>query len=364
MAKIFVNLSWSPWCLGVTRPFLTILLGIFFSLIGALQTEADDASSSEASEKVSLDVVEGKPREFPVGDEIQRIMMQTLGGRQFWADLLYFQDWRIQRNVFTGHCRLLDGHDTRHATGSYESCCDKLAEIREERQLPAMTGPAVVLLHGIVRSSKCFHRMRKTLNEAGYLTVAFEYPSTQIDIPTAADNLQQVLQHLEGVEQIDFVGHSMGGLVVRAWAQKYQDARVRRLVMLGTPNQGAEMADRLEKMLLYRFVLGPAGQQLVTHATGLIATMPPPPFEFAVIAGGRGDEKGWNPLIPGDDDGTVAVERAKLTGSRDFLVLPVLHTLLTSNAAVIEQTVHFLEQGTFRREAGEDTRSENDRAGG
>ena len=51
----------------------------------------------------------GEPDPFP---------MPTLGGKQFWADELFFHQWRIQRNVFTGHCRLLDEHDLRHASGT------------------------------------------------------------------------------------------------------------------------------------------------------------------------------------------------------------------------------------------------------
>ena len=40
--------------------------------------------------------------------------IQTLGGRQFWGDLVYFQGWRIQENSFSGSCRLLDPDNKKH----------------------------------------------------------------------------------------------------------------------------------------------------------------------------------------------------------------------------------------------------------
>ena len=77
------------------------------------------------------------------------IPMPTMGGKQFWADELFFQQWRIQQNVLTGHYRLLDGKDFRHASGSYEECLAALDEIKQKRKLPPMQGKAVIVLHGL-----------------------------------------------------------------------------------------------------------------------------------------------------------------------------------------------------------------------
>lgn len=277
------------------------------------------------------------------------VTMYTLGGRQFWTDIAAFREYRIQQNVFTGHYRLLDGKNRRQASGTLETCRKKLAELRETQGLAPVSGPAVVLIHGIARSTQSFSRMADTLREQGYSVFRFDYPSTQVDIPTTADSLQQFLSSLEGITEIHFVVHSMGGLVVRAWCQRHADPRVGRLVMLGTPNHGAELADTLKSNPVYRLVMGPAGQQLVTD--GLIATLPVPQFEFAVIAGGRGNDRGWNPLIPGDDDGTVAVERARLEGAKAFAVVPALHAFLTSDRTVIDYTLRFLKTGSLDQPA-------------
>ena len=54
----------------------------------------------------------------------------------------------------------------------------------------------------------------------------------------------------------------------------------------------------------------------------MTATLPPPPGEFAIIAGVRGTPDGFNPLIDGDDDGTVALSETHLDGVADRMTVP------------------------------------------
>jgi pimeloyl-ACP methyl ester carboxylesterase len=283
-----------------------------------------------------------------IADRLEKIPMKTLGGRQLWADVLHFHDWRIQQCHLDGHYRLLDGNDVRHASGTLDECRSRLDEIRREQKLPPMNGKAVILVHGIVRSSKSFHRMSSVLRDAGYHVIGFDYPSTRIEIPASAEYLHQVIESLEGIDEINFVVHSMGGLVVRAYLSQHKDPRIGRMVMLGVPNQGARMASLLEKNVLYRTLYGPAGQQLVEDPNGLIATLPTPDFEFAIIAGVRGNEQGYNPLIAGDDDGTISLECTRLPGAADTLYVTAMHSFLMNNPEVIAATQQFLKTGALR----------------
>lgn len=275
--------------------------------------------------------------------------MKTLGGMQFWGDVAYFNGWRIQHNVFFKQHRLIDPKNNRHASGTLEDCQKKLEEIKKEQKLPKMSGHAVVLIHGIVRSSKSFHKMAEALRKDGYTVICFDYPSTQVEITQSADYLHQLLKSLEGIEKISFVVHSMGGLVVRCYLLDHADDRIERMVMLGVPNQGANMADILRNNLLFRLVFGPAGGQLGINA-GFINSLPTPKWEFGVIAGARGKESGYNPLIPGDDDGTVSVESSRLPGACDFATVPCLHSFLMNHADTIAYTRHFLKTGQFRKD--------------
>jgi len=290
------------------------------------------------------------PAEFVLPPAIRKsiedeLVMKTLGGRQFWGDLLFFHDWRIQRNVFTGHCRLLDGDDHRHASGTFEHCRETLDQIRRTRDLKPMSGRGVLLIHGILRSSKCMSTFADAAQQAGYTPFAFNYPSTQVSIPEAAEYLHQAIESLEGIDHLDIIAHSMGGLVTRAYFAKHHDPRIRRAVLVGTPNHGAELADLLYRNLVLRLASGPGGRQLVTDADGLIPLLPTPRCDFAIIAGARGNATGWNPWIPGDDDGTVTVDSTRLVGAADFETVHCMHSALLGHRPAIEDAIRFLETG-------------------
>ncbi len=289
------------------------------------------------------------PRDGTLNQQAEEAMLsKTLSGRQFWGDVHSFQGWRIQQNVFTKHYRLNDPQGVRHCWGSFEECLDLLKKIRDEQKMPEMTGAAVVMVHGLLQSSKCMAEMGTTLRDAGYTTIEFDYPSTQVSIPEAARFLDRLVQSLAGFDEINFVVHSMGGLVVRAYAMEYDDPRIKRMVMLGTPNRGAELADITHQYWLLRTVAGPGARQLGTRSDGLIPKLPIPKFEFAVIAGSRGTASGWNPLIPGDDDGTVTVASTRLRGATDFSTVHAIHSRLLWNEEAIAQTVSFLKDGRLR----------------
>jgi pimeloyl-ACP methyl ester carboxylesterase len=316
------------------------LRGLFFGLALALAAAISSAAEPTVgllSPLTSLDVDEGL-----------FVLSQTFGGRQFWGDVQFFHDWHIQRNVFTGHYRLLDGQDRRHASGSLDECREKLDDIRRKRRLPPMSGRAVILLHGIFRSAHSLRWFGGQLAEDGLLPIAMDYPSTQVTIPEAAGYLHQVISRLDGIDEIHLVTHSMGGLVARAYLAEHSDPRLTRMVMIAPPNQGAELADLLRKNFVYRGVFGPSGQQLATD--GLVRTLPTPPFEFAVIAGARGTSTGWNRLIPGDDDGTVTVASTRLAGAADFATVPNIHTFLIGDPEVVGMTRRFLKEGRLRAE--------------
>lgn len=276
------------------------------------------------------------------------IPMPTLGGRQFWADCQFFRGWRIQKHVYSGHYRLLDPSDIRRAWGTLEECRLALAQEKKTRQLEPMSGTAVIALHGILRSSKSWTEMQRVLEPDGYTFINFDYPSTQQSISDFADQLQEVIATLDGIEHIHLVGHSMGGLVVRRWCQQYSDPRMRRLLMIGTPNSGAEIASMLKKNLLFQLILGPSGQQLVADPEEFISTLPLPTMEYAVIAGAKGTPDGFNPLIPGDDDGVVTVQSARLPGAVDYVAFQALHSFQPWNPEVMEATRRYLRTGALR----------------
>jgi pimeloyl-ACP methyl ester carboxylesterase len=279
----------------------------------------------------------------------------TLGGRQFWADELFFHDWHIQRNVFTGHYRLLDGSNVRRAWGSYDECVAKLDDVKRRQNLPAMQGPAVIVLHGLFRNPSSMRHMASYLRETGGYTVFnVAYPTTRGSVADHAAGLAKVIRGLEGIDELNFVCHSLGNLVVRHYladhtddeAGRAPDPRIKRMVMLGPPNQGAQMAEAFADVRLFHMVAGTSASQIARWKE-LESRLTIPRCQFGILAGGRGGAGGYNPLLNGDNDFVVSVESTRLAGATDFAVLPVVHTLMMDDAKVQEYTLRFLRHGHF-----------------
>lgn len=272
----------------------------------------------------------------------------TMGGTQLWRDSHVFAGWRIQENVLTEHFRLLDPEDIRRAWGTYTQVKARLDALKKIENIRPPSKHLVLLIHGILRSTGTFSELEKALIEAGFDAVAISYPSTRSTIEEHAEGLARLLDRQEGTETVSFVTHSMGGLVVRyllsrdgAWKNRIA---VDRIVLIAPPNQGSAIARLLEDVPAYRLIYGEAGQQLTPAEASNIPAIEHP---FAIVAGGTGDDEGFNPFLPGDDDGTVGLAETRLEGALDFLVVPEIHAVISNHPDTIRATINFLKRGKF-----------------
>ncbi len=282
---------------------------------------------------------------------------KTMGGRQVWTDVKHFDGWRIQLNHVTGHHRLLDPNDFRHAWGNLPHCELKLNQVAEAEQLKPYSGKMVVLLHGLNRSHASMLPMAKCLRENGYQVLNFQYASSRATIGDHATALSQIIDGFgDGVTEINFVGHSMGNLVVRHYLHNTRneltgeegDSRIGRMVMIGPPNQGSRMARLMKYSGVFNLVTGASGAQLSTNWERLEPLLSKPRFQFGILAGGQAEDSAFsNPLLAGRDDFTVSVEEAKLEGAHDFIVRPWNHTGMMKNTDAMELTLRFLKRGFF-----------------
>ncbi len=320
---------------------LTIIC-LWVSLVLAVPAVSDDSVAETKS---------------PSGDNgTLNVDYRTFGGMQFWTDELVFHDWRIQRNSVSGHCRLLDEKNVRRAWGKFEECAQELEQIKHTKELAPLKPKVVLVLHGLVRSRESMDDLCKYLREPGDLSVLnVSYASTRGNLAEHAAALAKVVQHLEGVTEVNFVGHSLGNLVVRHYLSDLAREtlgdrpapRLGRVVMLAPPNNGAEMARRFQDNALFQAIWGASGKELATSWAELEEHLAIPTCQFGIIAGGQGDDNGRSPLVAGDDDFVVAVDETRLPGAADFLVLPVLHGSIMADNKVQECTLRFLQSGFF-----------------
>lgn len=211
----------------------------------------------------------------------------------------------------------------------------------------------VVLLHGLARTARSMERLEKRLAQEGYTVVNLDYPSTEYPIEYLADVvLDSVLQACCRGVVLHVVTHSMGGIVVRYYLEGHRVPNLGRVVMLSPPNQGSELVDAFKDNVFFEMINGPAGAQLGTDPESLPGQLGPATFSLGVITGTASLNPLFSKIIPGPDDGKVSVERARVAGMADFLVVPHTHTFIMNQRAVMDQVVYFLRHGVFDR-AGE-----------
>jgi len=213
------------------------------------------------------------------------------------------------------------------------------------------TADRVVLLHGLGRTDLSMIRMESALEDRGYEVVNVSYPSTQYSIEhLATDELGPAVEACcsEPRGKVHFVTHSMGGIVLRYYLESQEVDSLGRVVMLSPPNQGSEVADWIAESPILETILGPWPEELGTGPEGVPGQLGPVNFELGIIAGNKTLNPLFSRLIPGADDGKVAVEATKVEGMTDFLVVPKSHTYIMMSDDVIAQVIHFLEHGRFR----------------
>ncbi|MCC6546171.1 alpha/beta fold hydrolase [Candidatus Sumerlaeota bacterium] len=233
----------------------------------------------------------------------------------------------------------------------------KRVQLREHRKADAApkasAGPVVVLIHGLNVPHLVMWPLRWRLRYRYRRRVEiFRYERFHHDVPQLAELLARRLAK-QGIKEFDAITHSMGGIVLR-WAMNHQPMpKLRRAIMIAPPNNGAWMAEYLSKKLglFFRWIFGQGGLQMRPGKLGLAARAGLlDGAEVGIIAGGNGTAKGKRNWfgIPGDCDGTVAVEETILPGMKDFILLDYNHSHILFAAQTAMMANLFLEHGVFR----------------
>lgn len=172
----------------------------------------------------------------------------------------------------------------------------------------------------------------------------FRYPAASSSMTAITERLNRFVAEL-GPRVLHLVGHSLGGLVIYRFLERFPDQPPGRVVFLGTPAVRCGAALGVGRLRWGASILGQciAEELLVErdrhwrHARAL-----------GIIAGTR--PLGLGHLVAryrGENDGTIGVSETRLPGATEHITVHASHMGMLLSARVARQTGSFLREGHF-----------------
>ena len=201
----------------------------------------------------------------------------------------------------------------------------------------------VVLLHGLWMKSIIMRPLAHQLRQTGFRTCCFSYPSLKHNPRQNASQLRDYVSDIK-TDQLHFVAHSLGGIVLMHYFNLFEEPRPGRVVLLGSPVRGSDNASKINKLPFSRFSLGRSVEE------GFLGDSPlwPGGRDLGVVAGTR--RLGVGNLLGrshGPNDGAVYVDETRIDGLDDHICMSVSHSGMLMSKQVAEQVTVFLKTGRF-----------------
>jgi len=187
------------------------------------------------------------------------------------------------------------------------------------------------------------------LRSAGLSCVRFSYPSTTGSLEENADRLAALVRSLDS-GSVHLVGHSLGGVLALHATASRRLARVRSVVMLGSPAQGSYAAQRLSERGWSRRLLG----RTVPDWLSTACPSAPEGVAVGIIAGTHAFGLGmmFVPDLTRPHDGVIRVAETAVSGASDRIEVPVSHAALLTSGRVAALVAAFIRHGHFGAQVG------------
>jgi pimeloyl-ACP methyl ester carboxylesterase len=206
----------------------------------------------------------------------------------------------------------------------------------------------VVYVHGLWMSGGESLFLRRWLaNDYGFEVHSFRYAAASSTMPQIVEDLQALVKTLRPW-RLHFVGHSLGGLVIYRFFERFPRQPPGRVVFLGTPSVASKAAVRASHIRLVANLMGKpvADELLQPHERRWVLA----DRQLGVIAGTQA--LGIGQILAQfeeDCDGTIAVSETLMPGATEHLSLPVSHAGMLVSPRVAKETGEFLLHGRFLR---------------
>lgn len=192
----------------------------------------------------------------------------TSGGKKYWEDLFVYQNWRIQRHYLYKDYRLLDSHNIKRESGTFERCHKSFLEYAKAYEMEKQKDHIVILLHGLGEDKSLFNNIISKMSNEDYLATAVNYPSTKKPIDSQSRQLNVLMNNLSDATQVSFITKGVSGLIIRKLLASKTDwkkrIKVKRIVQINPPNKGSRFLTKLSAYKIFRWMYGPIISEVAT----------------------------------------------------------------------------------------------------
>ncbi len=206
---------------------------------------------------------------------------------------------------------------------------------------------AAVFVHGLWLTGAESALMRRRLaTRHGFECHSFSYRTIARTMSEVITSLASFVERIEA-DQVHFVGHSLGGLVLYRYFEAAPRAKPGRVVFLGSPTVKSRTAERVGRLPLFSSLVGRLASEELVWPQGQREWR----FEreLGLIAGTRPIGIGrFFARFDEDCDGTIGVSETKLPGHTAHMSMPVSHLGMMASSAVADEVGEFLVNGRFR----------------
>jgi pimeloyl-ACP methyl ester carboxylesterase len=223
--------------------------------------------------------------------------------------------------------------------------------IRPNRAAAPGQKDLVIVLHGLGSTKGAMWLLGERIQNAGFrvktIGYASLYKTPEQVLADVTGRIESILAENSGT--VHFVGHSLGGLMIRAYLDANAVEHLGRVVLIGSPNSGTVFVDHFKESW-WLDLLGPLPRSLGTDEDSFPNSIGPPYYPVGIIAGVT-DRFFNEDILPGSDDGIVPLNSAKLPGMTDMVVVRNSHSMMLYDQKVASRTVGFLKSGRFSNDS-------------
>jgi pimeloyl-ACP methyl ester carboxylesterase len=192
----------------------------------------------------------------------------------------------------------------------------------------------VLFVHGMGRTPISAIPMLWRLRRHGHSVDVVAYLAATEDFQVIVDRVKSKLLELAGKGHYVLIGHSLGGILLRAALQQLKDLspQPEHLFLLGSPVSAPRLATKSQRELGFQWFSGDCGQLLSSNAR--LSAISMPDIDITSIVGTRSFRLTKKYFLNDENDGVVSVSECAHDAINEVIKLPVIHTFLPSSLKV------------------------------